>query len=175
VLDFRLRHAAQHDFTTIIRFAQAMLNEMEVLSNRELTDRAEAWLAFESRILQTLSRDENGDHIYPCAADHLLEIAEMIDGAESSIGLIEASLMPPRPPFRPVQTLYIHALYVLPPCRCQGVGTALLRAALDWGRRHHCLQAQLCALPHNPARRLYQELGFTVVGLVLRQELSSVT
>jgi hypothetical protein len=79
-----------------------MLNEMEVLSNRELTDRAEAWLAFESRILQTLSRDENGDHIYPCAADHLLEIAEMIDGAESSIGLIEASLMPPRPPFRPV-------------------------------------------------------------------------
>jgi GNAT superfamily N-acetyltransferase len=172
--DFQLRLATSLDFTIIIRFVQAMLSEMKLLSHLELTDRAEAWLDFENRILQTLSCDENGDHIYPCAADHLLEIAEMIDGAESPIGLIEASLIPPRLPFRPVQTLYIQALYVLPPCRCQGIGTALLRTALDWGRHHHCLQAELCTLPHNPARRLYQELGFTVMGLVLRQELSFV-
>lgn len=175
MIDFQLRHATQHDFTTIIRFVQAMLSEMEVLSHRELADRAEAWLDFESRISQTLSCDENGDHTYPCAADHLLEIAEMMGGDESSIGLIEASLMHPRPTFRPVQTLYIHALYVLPSCRCQGVGTALLRAALAWGQQHHCLQAKLCALPHNPARRLYQELGFKVDGLEMRKEMTSVS
>jgi ribosomal protein S18 acetylase RimI-like enzyme len=185
VIDFQLRHATQHDFATIIRFVQAMLSDMEALRSRELADRADAWLDFESRILQTLSCDENGDHTYPCAADHLLEIAEMMgdvspggdqpSGEESPIGLIEASLRHPRPTFRPVQTLYIHALYVLPQCRCQGVGTALLRAALDWGRQHHCLQAELCTLPHNPARRLYQELGFKVYGLEMRKEMTSVS
>ena len=57
---FQLRQATQHDFTTIICFAQAMLNEIEVLSNRELADRAEAWRAFESRILQTLGLTVTG-------------------------------------------------------------------------------------------------------------------
>ena len=185
MIDFQLRHATQHDFATIIRFVQAMLSEMEALSNRELADRAEAWLDFERRILQTLSRDENGNPTYPCAADHLVEIAEMMgdvspggdksSGADSPIGLSEASLMHPLPSFRPLQTLYIHALYVLPPCRCQGVGTALLRAALDWGQQHHCLQAELHVLPRNPARRLYQELGFKVYGLEMRKEMTSVS
>ncbi len=177
MIDFQLRPATQHDFAIIIHFVQAMLSEMDALISRELTDRAEAWLDFESRILQTLSYGENGDHTCPCAAGryithHLLEIAEMI-GDVSSIGLIEASLMHPRPTFRPVQTLYIHALYVLPSCRCQGVGTALLRAALAWGQQHHCLQAELCALPHNPARRLYQALGFSVTGLEMRLALTA--
>jgi ribosomal protein S18 acetylase RimI-like enzyme len=180
VFNFQLRPATQHDFATIIRFVQNLLSEMELLSQRELTDQAEAWLDFDSRILQTLSCDENGDHTYPSAvgryiAHHLLEIAETIDDAASPIGLIEASILQPVPIFRSVQTLYIHALYVLPSCRCQGVGTALLRAALDWGRQHHCLQATLCTLPHNPARRLYQKLGFTVDGLAMRKVMTSVS
>ena len=162
MFDFQIRHATQHDFATIIRFVHAMLSEMYVLSHRGLSDRAEAWLDFESRILQTLSCDENGDHTYPCAADHLLEIAETIGGEVLPIGLIEASILHPTPIFRPVQTLHIHALYVLPAYRWQGVGTALLRAAIAWGQQHHCLRAELCVLPHNPARRLYQALGFSV-------------
>lgn len=179
VIDFQLRRATQQDFATIIRFVQAMLSEMEVLSSCELADRSEAWLDFERRVLQTLGRDENGNPIYPCAVDHLLEIAEKLGNTlpdnESPIGLIEASLRHPLLPFRPVQTLYIHALYVLPLCRCQGVGTALLCSALNWGRQYHCLQAELCALPHNPARRLYQELGFKASGLEMRKEMTSVS
>jgi ribosomal protein S18 acetylase RimI-like enzyme len=173
VINFQLRPATQHDFATIIRFVRAMLREMEVLSDFKLADRAEAWLDYESRIRQSLSRDENGEHIFPGAADQLLELAESIGSAPAPIGLIEASRMASRPPFRAVPTLYIHALYVLPSCRCQGIGTTLLRAALDWGRQHRCRQAELCTLPHNPARRLYQELGFTVAGLELRHELTS--
>jgi GNAT superfamily N-acetyltransferase len=179
MIDFQLRHATQHDFTTIIRFVQAMLSEMHTLSHCELADQAEAWLDFERRILRTLNRAENYGPAYPCAADHLVEIAVMINGdkpsgAKSPMGVIEASLRHPVPTFRPMQTLTIHALYVLPPCRRQGVGTALLRAALNWGRQHHCLRAELCALPRNPARRLYQELGFTIHGLEMRKELTSV-
>jgi GNAT superfamily N-acetyltransferase len=175
VLDFQIRHATQRDFVTIIRFIQDMLSEMETLSSRALTDQAEAWLDFESRILQALSCDKNVDHTYSGAADQLLEIAETIGGEVLPIGLIEASVLRPASMFRLVPTLYIHALYVLPLCRCQGVGTALLHAALAWGCHHHCLRAQLTVLPHNPARRLYRELGFTTDGLELRQELVPVS
>ena len=175
MFDFQIRHAAQHDFATVIRFVHAMLSEMYALSDRALSDHTEAWLDFESRILQSLSCDESGVHAYPCAADHLLEVAETIGGEVLSIGLIEASILHPAPPFRPVQTLHIHALYVLPAYRRRGVGTALLRAALNWGQLRHCRRAQLSALPHNPARRLYQALGFSIFGLEMRKDMTSVS
>jgi len=175
VFNFQLRHATQHDFTTIIRFVHAMLSEMYALGSRGLSVHTEAWLDFESRVLQSLSCDENGVHTYPCAADHLLEIAESIGGEVLPIGLLEASILHPAPIFRPVQTLHIHALYVLPDHRRRGVGTALLRAAIAWGQQHHCLRAELSVLPHNPARRLYQALGFSVFGLEMRKDMTSVS
>jgi ribosomal protein S18 acetylase RimI-like enzyme len=152
-----------------------MLCEMYALGNRELSDLTEAWLDFESRVLQSLSCDENGVCAYPCAADHLLEIAETAGSEAAPIGLIDASILHPAPIFRPVQTLHIHALYVLPPYRRRGVGTALLRAALKWGQQRHCRRAQLSVLPNNPARRLYQALGFSVFGLEMRKEMTSVS
>jgi ribosomal protein S18 acetylase RimI-like enzyme len=175
VFSFQLRHATQHDFATILRFVHAMLSEMYALGSRKLSDQTEAWLDFESRIVQSLSCDENGVHTYPCAADHLLEIAETIGGEALSIGLIEAGILHSAPPFRPVQTLHIHALYVLPAYRRRGVGTALLRAALKWGQQQHCRRAQLSVLPHNPARRLYQALGFRIFGLEMRKDMTSVS
>ncbi len=175
MFDYQIRRAAQHDFSTIIRFVHAMLSEMYTLSSHELSDHTEAWLDFESRILQSLSRGENGEQLYPCATDHLLEMAESIDGDSSPLGLVEASILYPTPIFRPMQTLCIHALYVLPRYRRRGIGTTLLRAAIEWGRRRHCQQAQLSVLPHNPARRLYQKLGFTVYGLEMRRGMTSVS
>ena len=175
MFNFQLRPATQYDFATIIRFVHAMLSEMYALGNRELSDHTEAWLDFESRVLQSLSCDEDGSHTYPCAADHLLEIAETIGGEVLPIGLLEASILHPAPIFRPVQTLHIHALYVLPAYRRRGVGTALLRAAIAWGQQHHCLRAELSVLPHNPARRLYQALGFSIFGLEMRKEMTSVS
>ncbi len=174
VFDFQLRRATQHDFSIIVRFVQAMLCEMYALNSRTLSDHTEAWLDFERRILQTLSGNETGEHTYPCTADHLLEISEVRASDVLPIGLIEASILRPALNFRPVQTLYIHALYVLPHYRRRGVGTALLRAAIAWGQQH-CLRAQLSVLPHNPARRLYQALGFSLFGLEMRKEMTSVS
>jgi ribosomal protein S18 acetylase RimI-like enzyme len=171
VFNFQLRLATAHDFATIIRFVQAMLSEMYALSRRELSDQSVAWLDFESRVLQALSTNVSGQCSYPCSADHLLEIAELIGGEALPIGLIEANILHPTPIFRPEQTLHIHAVYVLPHYRRRGAGTALLRATLDWGQQQQCLRAQLSVLPHNPARRLYQELGFTVDGLEMRLDM----
>jgi ribosomal protein S18 acetylase RimI-like enzyme len=175
VFDFQIRRATQHDFATIIRLVHALLGEMYALSSKALTDQGEAWQDFETRILQTLNRTEHGDNAYPCGADHLLEIADTIVGEVLPIGLIEASVLPPTPIFRPLRTLHIHAVYVLPHYRRRGVGTALLHAALGWGQQRDCRQAQLSVLPRNPARQLYQALGFNVCGLEMRKEITSVS
>ncbi len=172
MFDFQIRHATPYDFATIIRFVQAMLSEMYALGKRELSDYTEAWLDFESRVLQALSCGKNGDPTYLCTVDQLLELAEASEETRQPIGLIEAGILRPAPIFRPVQTLYIHALYVLPRYRRRGVGTALLRAAIAWGQQQHCLRAQLSVLPRNPARRLYQALGFSVSGLEMRKEMT---
>lgn len=172
MFECQLRRATQHDFATIIRLVHAMLSEMYALSSRELSDQSEAWLGFESRVLQALSGDENGGPRDACADDQLLEIAEAIGGTVLPIGLIEASILHPVPIFRPEQMMQIHAVYVLPRYRRRGVGTALLRTAISWGQQRGCLRAQLSVLPHNPARRLYQELGFTVYGLEMRKEMT---
>ncbi len=171
VFDFQIRPATPHDFTVIIRLIHALLGEMYALSTTAITDQGEAWQDFETRILQTLKREEHDEYAYPCAADHLLEIADAIGGEVLPIGLIEASSLPAIPIFRSVQTLHIHAVYVLPRYRRRGVGTALLRAAIDWGQHLGCQQAQLTVLPRNPARRLYRELGFTVFGLEMHKEM----
>ncbi len=171
MFEFQIRRATQRDFAAIIHFVQAMLGEMYALGNGELSNHSEAWLNFESRILQALSRAENDERTYPCAADHLVEIADAIGVEALPIGLIEASVLPPMPISRLVQTLYIHAVYVLPHYRRRGVGTALLRVAIEWGQRQRCQQAQLSVLPHNPARRLYQASGFHVFGLEMRKEI----
>ena len=174
MFDFQLRRATRHDFATLIRLIHALLGEMYALSSKALTDQGEAWQDFETRILQTLNCEEHGEYAYPCTTDHLLELADLIGGEVLSIGLIEASILPPTPIFRPLRTLHIHAVYVLPRYRRRGVGTALLRAALDWGQPQGCCQAQLSVLPRNPARRLYQELGFNVNGLEMRKEMTGV-
>ena len=36
-------------------------------------------------------------------------------------------------------------------------------------------ELELSVLPHNPARRLYQALGFTMFGLEMRKDMTSVS
>ncbi len=174
-MDFQIRSVTQHDFAAIVHLIRAMLSEMYALQGRELSDGDEAWLDFEDRIERALRCDENGSHLDPCAADHLLQMAELIGGDSPPIGVIQASIIHAAPVFRPVQTLYIHALYVLPEYRQHGVGTALLHAALVWGEQLGCVEAELSVLPHNPARQLYKQLGFQVRGVEMRKEMTSAT
>lgn len=65
---------------------------------------------------------------------------------------------------------------VLPDCRGKGIGTMLLTKLLQTASIH-CSAFSLSVAPDNPARRLYQRLGFEVVGtsgtsLTMRKKLS---
>ena len=52
---------------------------------------------------------------------------------------------------------------LLPPWRGQGIGTALLQALLAEAAREAAAAVQLSVDPRNPARRLYERLGFVAL------------
>jgi GNAT superfamily N-acetyltransferase len=79
------------------------------------------------------------------------------------VGLTEA--------FAPKKTLHISAVYVVPAHRRHGMARRLLEAALDWGRQAGCVEADLNTLVHNPARALYERLGFTAFELKMVRRL----
>lgn len=66
---------------------------------------------------------------------------------------------------REVQKAYMHAVRVRPEHRNQGVGTRLIQEAETAMQRGHCGQVALSVAKDNEAaRRLYERLGYTVVG-----------
>jgi RimJ/RimL family protein N-acetyltransferase len=58
---------------------------------------------------------------------------------------------------------------VLPTWRGKGVGSALLQACIDWGRREQIHKIELRVWPHNaPAIALYEKFGFEREGNLKR-------
>jgi GNAT superfamily N-acetyltransferase len=103
--------------------------------------------------------------------DHLFRIAETADTPPAAIGVVEARVLYPPRIYSICRVLHIHSLYVVPEHRMRGVGQALMRSALEWGKRRRCLEAELSTLACNPARTLFEELGFEVVELGMRSSV----
>jgi aminoglycoside 6'-N-acetyltransferase I len=60
---------------------------------------------------------------------------------------------------------YLEGWYVDEPCRRQGIGAALLRAAEDWARSQGCREmASDAGLENKISQRVHTALGFTEVG-----------
>jgi predicted GNAT family N-acyltransferase len=59
--------------------------------------------------------------------------------------------------------VFVSKLYIAPEHQCRGIGSQLLRSLLDraWARD---LPVTLRVMKSNPARRLYERLGFVVTG-----------
>jgi GNAT superfamily N-acetyltransferase len=103
--------------------------------------------------------------------DHLVLLAQAPAPEDTTIGLVQASLSGLHPVFAQQRLLHIHAVYVEPHHRRQGVGRQLVEAAMQWGRDRGCKQAELNVLAGNPARKLYEALGFEVFELEMRRGL----
>lgn len=92
------------------------------------------------------------------ACDHAL-VAVLSDGTVA--GAVWTRLLADQAPFASnVPTL---AIAVLPAHRGQGIGTALLHAMLRTLARHGWQRVALSVQKANPALRLYQRAGFTIV------------
>jgi GNAT superfamily N-acetyltransferase len=105
------------------------------------------------------------------APDCLHLLAEMSHTHPTAVGWAFARTTERDPVFEPARVLHVHALYVSPAHRRQGIGRALLSEVLEWGRSTGCAEAELSVLVNNPARSLYKSLGFGTFEIEMTREL----
>jgi GNAT superfamily N-acetyltransferase len=156
----KLRKARLGDTEVVIDFLLVMLNEMASLGGHPIAEGSSASDWLRERFIPAIDDP-----------DHLLLLAESEDPEANPIGLVEASITQPHPVFRTKRMLHIHSIYVGPDYRRKGVARRLIEAALQWGRAHDCVEAELNALEGNPARHLYESLGFRVFEFKMRRRL----
>ncbi len=157
-----LREATLQDGDAVIDLVTAMLKELASYGEHALDEERHVRSQLRSRFKDSLGKEE---HVYLLAP---------VEGQEvDPAGVVEASIVSPCEVFRPKEILHIHSLYVRPCHRGQGIGRALLQAALGWGRGRGCVEAKLTVLARNPARALYESLGFEVFELEMRLDLEA--
>ena len=108
---------------------------------------------------------------HPHEQGYLHLLAEAGDTEAIPVGWAFARGKELDPLFKPTRVLHVHALYVSPAYRRQGIGRALLEAVLEWGRSEGCVQAELNVLVDNPARGLYDQLGFDAFEIEMARKL----
>ena len=74
--------------------------------------------------------------------------------------------------FAPKETLHISVVYVVPQFRRAGIARTLVAMLLDWGRASGATECDLNVLGKNPARTLYERLGFAVLEVKMVLPLS---
>ena len=155
-----LREAKTGDLDVVAGFLSAMIQEMASYGGHSVAEgqHASAWC--HNHVVSRLSDP-----------DCVLLLAESEELPATALGFVEASITEPHPVFQAKRVLHIHSLYVDLAHRRSGLGRRLLEAALQWGKGRDCVDAQLNSLAGNPARRLYESLGFNVFELELRRRL----
>jgi RimJ/RimL family protein N-acetyltransferase len=142
-MSVRVRHAEARDAEELTRLAQAVSAEPGawlISSDGEWRSASE-----ERRYLRALRR-------YPDAAVFL---------AETDDGVIVGRLSVARDPHPASAHVADLGLMVAATHRRQGVGTALLSAAVEWGRAHGIHKLELHVFPWNTAAiALYDRFGF---------------
>ena len=102
---------------------------------------------------QTWSWDENWQRAY---------FQERFDPAKNQIVVLDDRDIGVIAAERREDEVFLSSLYILPEYQGRGIGTLLIKAVLD-GAFQEGLPVRLRVLKVNPARRLYERLGFTVV------------
>jgi len=159
VCELELREATIHDADVAVELVTAMLHEMAAHGGRALNDEGRFWAGLRERFLGALKKD---DHVFLLA---------VVKGGGKPAGIVEASVRSTHEVFRPASVVHIHALYVRPRYRGEGLGRELLEQALTWGRAKRCSEATLSVLVGNPARGLYERAGFEAFELQMRRNL----
>jgi GNAT superfamily N-acetyltransferase len=155
-----IRRATEADVPRIVEFLRYMLADMAAVGGYPVATDSEQWTNVETDFRDQLQ-----------APDCLHLLAERIDTPPSAVGWAFARSTEREPVFESAHVLHISALYVSPPFRQQGIGRTLLAKVLEWGRSVGCTEAELNVLVDNPARSLYEALGFSAVEIEMTRKL----
>jgi GNAT superfamily N-acetyltransferase len=155
-----IRKATAQDLHLMVDFLRRLLADMAVVGGHPVSTAPDPW---------TQMAAEFRDHLQEPGCLHLL--AETTDTPPKAVGWAFARSTERDAVYAPARVLHVHAVYVAPSHRRQGIGRALLAQILDWGRSISCTEAELNVLVDNPARALYRELGFSALEIEMTRKL----
>jgi GNAT superfamily N-acetyltransferase len=146
----QIRCATHEDVPLVTRFIRSMVEEMATLGGHAVSTVEASWTVMAQGVTDDLAHPEHGYFL-----------AEQGGASPTPLGMVAAHIRTLAGAFAPTQTLHISAVYVVPTARRQGLAQRLLHTAFAWGRHSGCVEADLNVLVHNPARTVYERLGFT--------------
>jgi GNAT superfamily N-acetyltransferase len=159
-IEVYIREATARDTNFVVACQRAMLQDMASYGGHGLND--DAWIAERLRADLRESLDKE---------DSVILLAALHGEEDDPLGMVEAYTVHPYDIFEPKLVLHIRSVYVEPGNRGEGVGRGLLEAVLEWGKRKGCVEAELNTLVGNPARRLYERMGFEEFQMEMRLRL----
>lgn len=154
-----LQEATPQDIDTLVGYFQEMLRAMASYGGHALIENDQLDVKVRAHFAELQSEDR------------VCLIAVQAEGEQNPVGVVDATIEKPYDVFKPKPVLHIHGVYVEPDHRGEGIGRRLLEAALEWGREKGCVEAELNTLVGNPARNLYERMGFKVFELEMRLKL----
>ena len=155
-----IRPATRPDAPVITAFLRVMLQELASIGDPSPSGNEEGWAHLQHEIA-TGMQEPNQRHL----------LAETLGPAPEPVGWAYARIEEREPIYKPERVLHVSALFVSEPYRRKGVGQTLLEALLEWGRDSECITAELNVLVNNPARALYETLGFSATRVKMTRTL----
>ena len=152
MVEFVVRCARHEEGDFVTEVFRLLTLEMEQYGGREATMNESSWGRVTIDIRNELKSDKSK-----------FLIAETADS--NRIGLAAIAIVNLRGAFTPKTIIHLRFVYVQPSFRGVGVGSKLIFAALEWGRRVGGDYCDLNVLAENPARSLYKKFGFSEVAV----------
>ena len=155
-----IRKARIEEAPVITQFLRDMVSAMAADGARVPVRDDKKWLDIQTNIESAISHNER-----------FYLLAEYEGTNRPPIGFIEASIFNTVTVFEPRKVLHVHSLFVVDSERRKGVATDLMKHMLELGKEKECTEAELDTLVANPARGLFEKLGFAVREYNMRKRL----
>ncbi len=131
---------------------------------------AQTWLDLRQALWPETTERQHQAEIAAFYAGSGIEPAAVLlaeDTQRQVVGFAELSIRPYAEGCETQRVAYLEGWYVIPECRAQGVGRALVEAAATWGRSQGCTEFASDAEAGNiVSQKAHLALGFQEVGLV---------
>lgn len=162
MLPIDIRQGTAKDATLISNLIKDMVGEMALYGGHAINHSPNIWYQVAERVKVNSTRRE-----------YLYLIASHGAPPQTTVGLLAANIEPLEAIFTATSRLHLSAIYTVPNARQQGVAGQLIQTALEWGRQMNTTEADLNVLVGNPARRLYERLGFQPHEISMVKKLSN--
>ena len=162
MLKINIRQGTAADAELIASLIMAMVDEMAQYGGHAVNHAPEVWSAMADQVKASCSRPE-----------FIYLIATHGSPIQGIAGIAAASIEPLDDIFIAKTRLHLSTVYTVPAARRRGVARQLIEKILEWGRQMHVVEADLNVLAANPARRLYESLGFQPHEISMVEKLES--